>query len=321
MPLFFHERDEKSKPDYSKLPTSQLHKLECRACPLDRKKCVSPKMEPTGSDDPIVYMLGEAPDDKEDRQGKQFVGSTGRLLRKFIPKSLKGEVRWNNCVRTYPGERKPTDTEVECCRPSVERDIEKSQPFVIIGFGSVPLKWALEEKRIDKWRGRPAPVQIGEHVCWFIPMVHPAQVLRNTKKFKNGDLNTSDETYQQFKKEIKYALNTFIDDAPDPEIEPESKVYDGLDWNDSNDYKEIVSYIDDFYRRNKKLINKNPVGTDVETNGLDPFSDKAELLTISIGTNKETISFPVDWWKDDKFSLEVKKKLSWFFSKCSKGIV
>ena len=55
-----------------------LWRLQCRACPLNGLKGNhSPHMLATGSDNPLVYMLGEAPDESSDRRGKQFVGNMG----------------------------------------------------------------------------------------------------------------------------------------------------------------------------------------------------------------------------------------------------
>ena len=40
-----------------------LHKMECRACPLNTTK--GGKIQPTGSETPLVYMLGEATSSNE----------------------------------------------------------------------------------------------------------------------------------------------------------------------------------------------------------------------------------------------------------------
>jgi len=55
-----------------------LHRLECKACPLDRADVLSPKMEPSGSKKPFAYMLGEAPG--EVAEGLIFLSHLGNLL-------------------------------------------------------------------------------------------------------------------------------------------------------------------------------------------------------------------------------------------------
>lgn len=81
-----------------------LHRMECKVCPLNKiAGNLHPHMEPTGSEKPVVYMLGEAPGKDEDKQGKQFVGESGQLLRTRIPKDWLPHLRWNNTIRCFPG--------------------------------------------------------------------------------------------------------------------------------------------------------------------------------------------------------------------------
>ena len=165
------------------LPIELLHRSECKACPLNNQYGLAhPHMEPTGSKRPVVYMLGEAPGADEDKSGEQFVGKAGKTLRSRIPEEWEDHLRWNNCVRTRPrsgdANRPPTPVEIECCRPSVVRDIEASKPRAIFGFGNVPLEWSTGQAGITKWRGRRFPLKVGKHTCWYYPMFHPSYVNR-----------------------------------------------------------------------------------------------------------------------------------------------
>src|SRR5262245_50288228 len=135
------------KPIYS---TSLCHAQQCNVCPLNHLPGLhNPHMPAYGSSRPVVYMLGEAPGEAEDRQGKPFVGPAGQTLRFRIPDEWLDKLRWNNCVRTRPPKnREPTDHELECCRPSIEKDIEETKPKAIFGFGNVPLRWAFGRQGI-----------------------------------------------------------------------------------------------------------------------------------------------------------------------------
>ena len=89
-----------------------LHSLGCKACPLAEHPG---RMEPTGSVEPEVYMLGEAPGRNEIDQGRQFVGESGKLLRELIPQKYQHLLRWNNVVRSRPPQnRTPEWEEIEC---------------------------------------------------------------------------------------------------------------------------------------------------------------------------------------------------------------
>ena len=156
------------------------HKFECKVCPLNCAAARHPKMDPSGSDRPVVYLLGEAPGETEDREGEPFVGKSGDYLRERIPRSFRRDVRFGNCVRTWPGKGnpEPDPLAIEACRPSVVRDLEETKPKAIIGLGNVPLQWATGQAGISSWRGRRFPIKVGRHVCWFYPCFHPAFVLR-----------------------------------------------------------------------------------------------------------------------------------------------
>jgi DNA polymerase len=167
-----------------------LHRGGCAVCPLKNtpnyKTLKTPHMEPSGSIDPIVYCLGEAPGGEEDKVGEPFIGPAGQVLRFRIPEEWEAQLRFNNCVRTRPeGNRDPTPMELECCRPSIIGDIEMTQPTAIFGFGNVPLRWALKRDRITKWCGRRIPIKVGQHTCWFFPMMHPSYILRSRKFIPN----------------------------------------------------------------------------------------------------------------------------------------
>jgi hypothetical protein len=45
----------------------------------------------------------------------------------------------------------------------------------------VALQWATGEAAITRWRGKLMPIMVGQHKCWFYPVLHPAFVLRSTE--------------------------------------------------------------------------------------------------------------------------------------------
>ena len=153
-----------------------LHKLSCRACPLNKAEHIqSPKMPPSGSQNPLIYFLAEAPGEIEDEENKQLVGPSGDLLWPLIPPKIKVKSRRNNVLNCRPqNNRNPEDVEIECCRPRIVEDIEKTKPAVIFGLGAVPLAWANMPGGIKLWRGRRFPIKVGSHTCWYYPMRHPA---------------------------------------------------------------------------------------------------------------------------------------------------
>src|SRR5262252_8186385 len=258
-----------------------LHKLECRACPLNRVKYLqSPKMAPTGSDDPLVYIIGEAPGEEEDRLGEQFIGRSGDYVRPKLPASLKKRVRWNNTIRCHTeGNRDPDKTETECCRPSLERDIEDCRPVAIIGLGGFALSWTGRQGGIEMWRGRRFPVTVGNHTCWFYPMRHPAFILRDKKGWK------ADEEIA-FKHDLARAVADIEAGLPEPHVHSERDARDAITclYGSAGDLRYLLDFLD--------YAGSRPVaGVDFETQNVRPYWPNSALLTKAVSVEDETVAF------------------------------
>lgn len=289
----FFTRMERSTPAAPKKPASGvvslelLHKQECRACPLDKIAAAHPKMAPTGASSPTVYVLGEAPGAEEDELGAQFIGKSGKLLRGVFTIEQLANTRFNNCIRTRPpNNRTPNEIEIECCRPSIVRDIEVSKPKAIFGFGNVPLNWVTGFSNIVGWRGRVMPVKIGTHVCWFFPMLHPAYVLR-AEHAQDSDDSLGPAWREVFERDIKQAwkkLETLGDpfvESDDPAVLDEGvTVFEGK----PHEVDTVVRLLDSW----------QGIGTtDIETNALRPYSG-TKILCAAISNFERTLAFPLD---------------------------
>lgn len=281
-----------------------LHREQCKLCSLNNQPGLRhPNMKPTGTTKPVVYFLGEAPGATEDARGEQFVGDAGQVLRMRIPSSWKDHIRWNNCVRTRPpGNRTPTDVEIECCRPSVIADIECTKPVAIFGFGAIPLQWALGQHTVTKWNGRHIPVQIGRHKCWYFPMLHPSYVLRTRRYTPRGKGFGSDIEFR-FAKDLENAFN-IVEQLPDPVIHTPQRAQKNVEWVDGSGRNDLRTVMDRLnYMAEQKLV-----GYDYETNTLRPYRDDAKLLTVALASDEVSFAFPLahkksGWDRQDRLSV------------------
>ena|ERR1700689_5329182 len=157
-----------------------LHRLGCRACPLDKADIHTPKMLPTLAAHTDIYFLAEAPGKDEDQNtGKPLTGPSGKLLRSCIPDGFEATCSFDNVCNCRPPEnRTPTPNEVECCRPRREKFIPQAKPKLIVGLGAVPLQAMFNSTDLSGLRGRVFAVNVGGHHCWFLPTYHPSYILR-----------------------------------------------------------------------------------------------------------------------------------------------
>ncbi|MDO5621461.1 MAG: uracil-DNA glycosylase [Paracoccus sp. (in: a-proteobacteria)] len=130
-----------------------------------------------------LLILGEAPGNDEDAQGKPFVGRAGQLLDRMLaaigldrhsPDAERAAYITNVLAWHPPGNRRPTDAEIALSLPFVRRHIELADPDVIVLMGNTPCKAALGREGILKLRGNWTEA-FGKPA---LPMTHPAYLLR-----------------------------------------------------------------------------------------------------------------------------------------------
>ncbi len=138
-----------------------------------------------GAEDSDLMIVGEAPGDEEDKQGKPFVGASGQLLDVilaavgFAPDS----VRIGNILPWRPpGNRTPLSSEISLCLPFIERHIALVRPKILIALGGVAAKALLG--RTDgitmlrrQWFSYESP-QLQRPIP-LKPTFHPAYLLRS----------------------------------------------------------------------------------------------------------------------------------------------
>lgn len=111
-----------------------------------------------GNADADIMIIGEAPAEDDDRQGKPFAGPHGTLLDKMLASiGLSRETTYltNMVYWRPPGGRTPSQEEIEACLPFVRRHIDLAKPKMIICFGATVAKNLLHQKEtLSKIRGK-----------------------------------------------------------------------------------------------------------------------------------------------------------------------
>ncbi|MBN6739608.1 uracil-DNA glycosylase [Acidithiobacillus sp. MC6.1] len=84
-------------------------------------------------------MIGEAPGADEDRQGKGFVGRSGRMLHNLLEEQGLRRGTDYGCANILrcrpPGNRKPTAEEIWDCLPNLADTILRARPKVLLLVG------------------------------------------------------------------------------------------------------------------------------------------------------------------------------------------
>lgn len=296
-----------------------MHRMECKVCPLNRAPDVlTPKMEPAGSSSPLIYMLGPAPDDEADEAGKPFAGELMQFIKEHMPRQWWKHLRWNNVIRSHPGMTpnkanpippsliKPPDfVAIECCRPSIVRDIEATKPKAIFGFGPLPLKWAMNETHPFHWLGRRSPVQIGNYTCWFYPFPMPHEVLKD-RKWEGHQPDSEMHIARVFRQAVRQ-LTDERDVAP--VIHSDKQIWDGVEIVTGEGGDKDLRTIEKFLQQ---CADAKYVGMDYETNALRPYNKSARLLTAALAIKGRSLAFSIEH-SQSKWSSKHLEKLDDMF--------
>src|SRR5262249_2090012 len=127
-----------------------------------------------------LMFVGEAPGAEEDRLGLPFVGRSGQLLDRMLAAIGldRSKVYIANTVPWRPpGSRTPTPVETQPCLPFIQRQIELSDPEVLVTVGQPSTSALLSIQGIMKNRGRWFPYNPGTREIRAMPMLHPAYLL------------------------------------------------------------------------------------------------------------------------------------------------
>jgi uracil-DNA glycosylase len=125
-----------------------------------------------------VVFVGEAPGASEDRAGRPFVGSAGRLLERLLAEAglRREDVYITNAVKARPpGNRDPRRDEVAHHLPWLEAELDALRPRAVVPLGRHALAHFAPELKISQAHGRPIEVAGRTVVPWF----HPAAALHN----------------------------------------------------------------------------------------------------------------------------------------------
>ena len=157
----------------------------CRACPLWRN--ATQTVFGAGRARAPVMLVGEQPGDREDRDGRPFVGPAGHLLDAAMEKAGLDSARVykTNAVKHFKwkprGKRRihqrPSKLEMEACKPWLEGELDRVKPEVVGILGSVAAESLIGgDFRVTKRRGELIEVDFAPVA---VATLHPSAVLRS----------------------------------------------------------------------------------------------------------------------------------------------
>ena len=158
------------------------------------KKNASQLVFADGNSDSKIMIIGEGPGQKEDEQGKPFVGDAGLLLNKMLEaiKIKRNNIYITNVVNYRPpNNRKPELSEINRYSNFLRQHIAIIDPKILILMGSTAMESLFGSKiKISKERGVWKELIIHNKTYLTMITFHPAYLLRQAdqKKYSWADL-------------------------------------------------------------------------------------------------------------------------------------
>jgi uracil-DNA glycosylase family protein len=197
-------------PERRTIRTLRAAVQDCRGCELyeDATQAVFG----SGPVDAPLMLVGEQPGDREDREGKPFVGPAGRLLDRALADAGMDPhaVFRTNVVKhfRFSGTRgkqrihkSPSRVHVAACGPWLVAEVELLRPAGVVLLGGTAGKALYGSSfRVGESRGRLQdwPEEFGGAVRskfqpgWVLPTTHPSAVLRSRDRDEDYELLVRD---------------------------------------------------------------------------------------------------------------------------------
>jgi uracil-DNA glycosylase family protein len=134
-----------------------------------------------------LMMVGEQPGDREDVEGRPFVGPAGRILDEALEAAgiPRASVYMTNAVKHFRWERrgkrrlhsKPSQVHIRACRPWLEAELKVVRPHLLVLLGATAAQSVMGSTfKVTQQRGKVLDSPLGARV---LATLHPSSVLRS----------------------------------------------------------------------------------------------------------------------------------------------
>lgn len=256
------------------------------------KKGKNPKIPYSGKGKKKILIVGEFPEEKDDRKGKNFIGEIGEFLREVLNKlgyDLDLDFYSTNSLICY-SPNNPTKLQINACRTKVFNTFNELNPVGLILLGPTAYSSFLEHRMTGRLTGVSFNNFLGHCIpdqflgAWVGITYNPAHILK-TKWDKT------------LKKIWIDHLTYFIETMKEP-----VKIFKNPEINIILEEEKAINILNKL-RKTEKIL-----AWDYETTGIKPHRKEQEIYTASISNGKKAWAFP--FFDSKEFKLSWKKFLT-----------
>lgn len=233
-----------------------MSEVVCLSCPLRGRR----RVDGDGSLDAEMVIVGEAPGEEEERQGRPFVGYSGKILRTVL--EVLGvelsKVYITNVVKCRPPDNQLTKEMVKCCKVKLEQELRRlGRRRLIVALGSTAKEFFLIPGALSDVRGYTVDTKYGKVlVTW-----HPAY-----RQMFQKDIVLGMSAYEQFVRDLARGY-VYVETG---------KMYRkvGFKMVEGSELDEVLS-----------VVGGKDVAIDFETVGSDVWGGGFRVLTVGLAVD------------------------------------
>jgi len=167
---------------------------ECKRCRLSETRMNALCGE--GNLNAKIMLIAQAPGEKEDREGRMFVGPSGEVLDELLSRAgiKRCEIYMTSLIKCMlPKYRKPKQDEIKVCGYYLNEEIKLINPKILVPLGYYSTRYIFQRYDIllpskDKFSSIYGRLLLAKDKK-ILPLPHPASLLYNPD-FKKGLINS-----------------------------------------------------------------------------------------------------------------------------------
>lgn len=137
------------------------------------------------AEDPVAWLVGEAPGQEEEASGYPFVGKSGRelnmYLRRFVGYSRDRFTITNTIRCRPPNNRDPSREELDWCSIHLVQELEDYTPRIVGAVGRISAQWFMH-RPVTMEKAHGIPVEVDGRIV--VPIYHPSYGLHSPRRMK-----------------------------------------------------------------------------------------------------------------------------------------
>ncbi len=161
------------------------------------KKCHKCRLSETGinalcgegNQNANLMLIAQAPGEKEDREGRMFIGPSGKVLDKLLIKAdiNRKEIYMTNLIKCMlPKNRKPKQDEIKVCSDYLNEEIKLVNPKILVPLGYYAIKYIFEKYAVSFPSKQEFHTICGNPIVVenkiIFPLQHPASILYDNSR-------------------------------------------------------------------------------------------------------------------------------------------